>query len=288
MKKASILLVSAWLLRPICMEAQDFPPVHLPETEVRTITSTIVGGYEYGVWVALPEGYYESFEVYPVVYVLDATNQFATVVQAYRLLRAFDEVPPMLLVGVAHTDDFIADRARDFFPTHISPDEVGERYGPGMANFIPMSGGAGAFLRVLRSEIIPFIEAEYRGDSSNRGIFGHSAAGLFVLYTLFNEPDLFERYLAASSAVWWDEFAVLDDEAKYASQHEDLHVKLLATVGSDEGDLIVGGWERLQERIQTRNYESLDFTALMMDGESHVSVVPRTYSRALRVLFGTN
>lgn len=288
MKKLSVILLMVLQFGVLPVGAQDHPPIHIPETEARSLTSSAVSGYEYGLWVALPQGYATVSERYPVLYVLDATNQFAMVVQTYRLLRAFNEVPPLLLVGIAHIDDFIRDRARDFMPTKLSQEEVRGRYGAEMAGYVPTSGGAAAFLTFLRDEAIPFIEAEYRVDSSSRGLFGHSAGGLFALYALFNGPSLFDRYLVASSAVWWDDFAVLRDEVRYASEHEELPVRILATVGSDEGDLIVGGWERLRDRMQTRAYRGLHFSALMMEGESHVSIPPRTYSRALRVLFGSN
>jgi hypothetical protein len=122
---------------------QGFPEVNLPDTEMRAITSSAVSGYEYGVWVALPAGYSESSESYPVLYFLDASSQFGMVVQTYRLLRAGNEIPPLLIVGIAHTGDFFSfsDRARDFMPTELSQDQVREKYGSAMAGFLPVSGG---------------------------------------------------------------------------------------------------------------------------------------------------
>ena len=265
---------------------QVWPGEGLADTEVRTLTSSAVSGYEYGIWVALPSGYSESSERYPVLYFLDASNQFGIVVQTYRLLRAFNEVPPLVIVGIAHTKDFLSDRGRDFMPTSLTQEQVREKYGNGMAGFLPKTGGASAFLRFVRDEAIPFVEREYRVDPSVRGLFGHSAGGLFAAYALFNEPTLFNRVLIASSAVWWDDYEVMEDEERYARDHDQLEARVLATVGSNEGDLIVGAWKALRDRLSSRGYRGMNFTALMFEGESHVSVPPVTYSKALRILFG--
>lgn len=268
------------------LQAQEYPPVTIPGTEVRTIETTIVNSDDYRFYVALPAGYAESSEVYPVLYVLDASNQFAMVVQTYRLLRAFNEIPPLLLVGIAHEKNFTHDRARDFTPTVLSQEEIRERYGAVMARYTPNSGQAPRFLEFFERDIIPFVEDNYRADSSDRGIFGHSYGGLFVAYALFNAPDLFRRYLIASSASWWDDDVVLMDEAKLAEDRADLDAKVLATVGGDEGELIVGAWARLRTRLSSRDYPEFQFKALMFPGETHVSVPPRTYSTALRFLYG--
>lgn len=283
---ANILLIITVL--PSVVHAQDYSPVTLANTEIRSLTSSKVQGYEYKIYVALPDGYQSSMDNYPVVYFLDASNQFAMFVQTYRLLRAFNEIPPLLLVGIAHENNFISDRARDFTPTHLTQEQVKERYGPGMANFFPVSGGANEFLQFIKDEAIPFIEKEYRVKAYERGLFGHSAGGLFVAYTLFNTPKLFDKYLIASSAVWWDNYIVLQDETVYNRNHKNLEASVLATVGGEEGELIVGAWKHLRDRLESRSYSGLDFSAIMMERESHVSVPPRTYSRALRVLYGSD
>jgi predicted alpha/beta superfamily hydrolase len=65
------------------------------------------------------------------------------------------------------------------------------------------SGGAPAFLRVLREEILPFVEETYR-TSEDRGIAGHSFGGLFAAWMLLEAPDLFRRYGLNSPSLWWE------------------------------------------------------------------------------------
>ena len=63
------------------------------------------------------------------------------------------------------------------------------------------SGNGPNFLKCLKTELIPFIEANYRADPSHRVLQGSSYAGLFTLYAMFADTGLFSGYIAASPAV---------------------------------------------------------------------------------------
>src|SRR3712207_7926770 len=51
------------------------------------------------------------------------------------------------------------------------------------------SSAANLFLDALTQEMIPFIEANYRTNPSDRCLYGYSSSGFFVLYALFHQPD---------------------------------------------------------------------------------------------------
>jgi hypothetical protein len=224
--------------------------------------------------------------VYPTLYILDATQEYAMTVGIYRLLRAFNEVPPMLIVGIEHIRDFIGHRARDFTPMVMTREQIASKYGDYLAMLLPQTGGAHSFHRFVKEEVIPLIEKGYRADPADRGIFGHSAGGLFVAYALFTDPDLFQKYLISSSASWLDDDAVLAYETNLYEKRKQLSARVMCTVGTDEGNVIVSGWQRLCDRLKSRTYAGLDLTTMTFDGESHVSVPAIAYSRALRVLYG--
>ena len=63
-------------------------------------------------------------------------------------------------------------------------------------------------------------------------------------------------------------------------------VKQAKSVGSEESERILVSWARMKARLESRNYDDLEFTTLMFEGENHTSGIPATYSRALRVLYG--
>ena len=262
------------------------PPVSLLDTRVHVLKSTAVEGMEYNIYMNSLPGNGSATDRYPVLYCLDAWSGFGILTEAYRMLRFFGEVPPLLLVGISwegNAADFLYNRSRDYLPSHIPPEELAARFGQGKAQVTPASGGAGCFLRFIRDELFPFVELEYPVDPANRGIFGYSYGGTFTGWVLFNAPELFQRYLLGSPSLDWDDYLVLKDEQAYAATHSALSARVFASVGSEEN---TDSWTRLKDRLESRNYEGLQFTATMFKGETHASCMPAAYSRALRVLYG--
>jgi len=84
----------------------NFSPVTIPNSELRFLKSRLLGK-EYKIQVALPTGYAESKETYPVLYLLDADTFFGTIAETVRFLVASRkmfsiEVPDMIVVGVGY------------------------------------------------------------------------------------------------------------------------------------------------------------------------------------------
>jgi len=202
--------------------------------------------------------------------------------ETYRWIRAFDEIPPLILVGISWEADeaqSIYFRARDYIPTEVSPDSLS----PSLARLTPASGGAPEFLTFIKEELIPFIENEYRVDPTDRGLFGYSHGGLFASWVLFNTQGLFHRYLIGSPSIWWDNYVVLDHEASLAEHTNSLPARVFLSIGSEEG---LTAFSRLRERLESRGYKDLHLTTIVFDGENHTSAIPAIYSRAFRVLYG--
>src|ERR1043165_7831879 len=85
-------------------QANTFPPATIPNTEVRTIHSTVVGD-DYRISIALPVDYYSTKSNYPLLYLTDANLLFATITQMQRLMHRGDEVPEMVIVGIGYASD---------------------------------------------------------------------------------------------------------------------------------------------------------------------------------------
>src|SRR2546430_9234669 len=90
------------------------------------------------------------------------------------------------------------------------------------------------FLNFLKTELIPFMETNYRGDPARRILGGHSLGGLFTLYAMFSDPSLFWGYLAGSPAIPWDNNFTVRQEEEFAKNHKDLPVRLFFAVGGAE------------------------------------------------------
>jgi len=139
--------------------------------------------------VILPENYRPgSTDKYEVLYVLDGDGnaRFVDNIQRFTLDESY--MPPVIVVAVHNTD-----RNRDFLPTHT--------------NELPTSGGADKFLSFFKTELIPYINKAYPSNGENI-LFGHSFGGVFSMYALLAEPELFSSYLAIDPSFWWDNGAM--------------------------------------------------------------------------------
>jgi predicted alpha/beta superfamily hydrolase len=260
-----------------------YPPVALMDTEVRRLQAPAIDGMEYLLFVSLPEGYATLRADYPVIYQLDAWDEFGMLAQAHRWQMRARLVRPSILVGIAHEGDFsdyTFNRARDFTPTYVPQDSLAAW----MRYVMPTSGGGPAFLRFLTEELIPFVESEYRVDPADRFLIGQSLGGLFATWVMFSEPGLFTGFGILSPAIFWDDWTVLGDEQAYAETHDDLSARVFLAVGGEEAGIFTAGFDRLKEALESRAYPSLHLTTLSFPNEEHVSVIPAAFSRALRVL----
>lgn len=263
------------------------PEVTIPNTEVHILQSSNVN-QKYKLFISLPEGYHDSNESYPVLYVTDANWVFSLFVsQVFRWLP----IPPMIMVGIGYPTDDNADisclRARDFLPTH---DKKREELITEQSQMTIESGGAHHFLTFIREELFEFINSQYRTNPDNKTLFGFSWGGTFGLYTLFNQPDSFQRYIITAPDLSWDDQVCFSYENTYAENHTDLPVRLCLSVGTLDEDLIEHNCSSLikfHTTLQNRNYPGLDMKFDLFEGETHISVVPLAASRGLRAVFET-
>jgi hypothetical protein len=144
------------------------------------------------------------------------------------------------------------------------------------------------FLRVLREEIIPFVEERYH-TSADRGLYGHSQGGLFVMYALFEAPDLFGRYAASSLGGYnWDVEAMLRRERAFRERTPSLQKAVYLSVGSDDAPYFIADTWRLigalcDGMFEGTAYRGLTLLAAIQPNELHQSPVHIT--RALEALY---
>lgn len=142
-------------------------------------------------WVKLPEGYSsENKTKYPVIYLLDGVSLKNTLVTVYDNYWGH-YLPNMILVGVSNQNN----RTRD-----LTTSKIDSRRG---AAFNNETGGADDFATFLKTELIPFIDTNYK-TSSYRTLIGHSYGGLFTVNMLINHPESFTNYIAIDPSLDWD------------------------------------------------------------------------------------
>jgi predicted alpha/beta superfamily hydrolase len=138
----------------------------------------------------LPGNYfYDSGQKYPVMYVLDGTSQDQHTTDKIEILSVAGLIPAAIVVGIPNTR---GNRNRDYTPPFMRTniDDPNSVY-----------GASDKFLTFVKNELIPFIDSNYR-SSGIRTLSGNSAGGLFVLYSLFEQPNLFQARFCYSTPVW--------------------------------------------------------------------------------------
>ena len=265
--------------------ANEYPRASIPFTEIRELHGS-VNQTDYRLSIALPESHVAgSDKTYPVLFVLDANVAFASVVQTQRILLLGNEAPEIIIVGIgyptASTSEWFRRRFIDLTQTQSSEAEAQVK-----ASWEEdvKSGGADQFLKVLRDELIPFVEKNYPVNQ-DRALVGDSLGGLFSTYAMVHAPNLFSRFIIASPSLWWDNELGIKQVEDYGKAHDDLSAMVFIAYGSDESPLITGPSAKLIKHLNEQGYSSLNLKHNVFPGETHLSVPPAVYSRGLREIY---
>ena len=255
-----------------CKSKSASGEVTIPGSQVRNLHSASTGR-TYDLYIHIPSSYgKDGNKKYPVLYILDGQWDFKLMDSVLGGLAYDKFTPEMILVGITYSGerpDYNSLRAIEFTPT-ATPQVKG-------------SGGGPKFFQFLKTELIPFMETNYRADSSRRFLQGSSYAGLFTLYAMFTAPRLFSGYVAASPDVSYGNRYSFKQEAEYAHAHRDLPVRLFLAVGESE-DLTEPVKEFMQT-LKSRGYKGLAMETRILDGERHASSKPEAFNRGLRFMF---
>ena len=172
---------------------------------------------------------------------------------------------PFLLVGIENTE-----RRRDLTGPTDDPED---------RTIAPRVGGSAAFREFIRTELMPQIHARY-ATTGETAIVGESLAGLFIVETLVEEPQLFDTYIAFDPSLWWNRGALLD---RAAERLDALHGRVVYLASSSEKELaemtaqLAALLEQAPSDTRT-HYEA-------MPGETHATIYHPAALRAFRALF---
>lgn len=253
-----------------------FPPFAIARSELRDFPPN-AAGRAYQLQIGLPASYATSPEKrYPVVFVTDGYWDFPRMFVAQGAL-VYDKVAPeFIIVGLGYAaanpgyDNFGAMRRWELSPV---PSQN------------PDAGHAAEFVHTLETVLIPFVEREYRVDSSHRVLAGASLGGLFTLYAMYTKPDLFSAYIASTPAVVSGDDWLLQYEEEFARSGRALPVRLFVSGGGNESPRFLGGILRFNARVAARKYAGLEYQFRIIDEERHAGMQSESYSRGLRFVF---
>lgn len=250
--------------------SESFQPVVIEGAHQRLIKSQEID-QEYKLLVSLPRNYERSNKRYPVVYLLDAQWDFAMFVSLYGQLYFDGDVPDLILVGVTwggENPNAGQLRLRDFSPTNVTE--------------MPSSGKADQFLRFFKKQVFPFVDQEYRSNDE-RILVGSSLGGLFTMYTMFTQPELFDKYIPSATAAQWDDEVILDYAKKYVKKRINKPIKMYSGVGAD--DFVNPSLSKLQTYLEQEKPIYLDMKFETFPKLSHSASKSFANIRGLQYLF---
>lgn len=244
----------------------------------------------YQLYVSLPSGYNpDDTERYPVLYVLDGNMNFPLVVPIHNLLDSSGEIEKVIIVAIGDRDQssqtWLISRTLDYTSAGDPAANKEIARGMGISEALVKSGGADDFVKVLRYEIIPYVDTHYK-TTTDRGIAGHSLGGLFATHCLINKQGIFIRYGISSPSLFWNESKILTQEKLFAEKYKALSVKVFISVGSLEPEILQSSIGFFISALKAHNYGGLTLTSFRFENETHTSVVAAAMSRTLRELYG--
>jgi|SRR5215217_30253 len=224
------------------------------------------------VW--LPQSYAEGGQRYPVLYLLDGGERqdFLPVVGLAALSWLNAATEEVIVVGIESGRGL---RVRDFTSPSTVPAEVKD---------YPAHGKAAVFRRFLADELKPVIEARYR-TSGETGLMGESLAALFVVDTALREPALFNRYLAISPSLWWDDQSLSRQAEALLKAGTWPKDRSLYLAIANEGSTMQAGMDRLVGALKAGAPEGLAWTYEPFPEERHHTIYHPAGLRALRWAF---
>ncbi len=235
--------------------------------ETRLLDSEI-NSKSYKLFVSLPDTYHkDKNKKYPVLYLLDGQWDFTNTVSTYNTIKYDGLAPNIIIIGISYAGEspnYTDLRANDMTPTTLSQ--------------IKNSGDAKTFTKVLRKEIIPFIEREYKASSDNRTLTGNSFGGLYTHYVLFNSPDLFHNYIICNPSLWYDNELAFKYENKYYETNKTLNANATLVWGSLDD---VKRHEKMAKQIKAHNYQGLNLLTSVEEGFGHNSSKPGGFAKGI-------
>jgi predicted alpha/beta superfamily hydrolase len=185
----ALLLVMAWS-SPLPAKAISFESKPIILGQTITLQSKVMGeARTINVW--LPPSYAKGKQAYPVLYVIDGglEQDFVHVTGTAQLGMIWGRNVEAIIVGIETKD-----RRKELIGT-TQDTELLKKYST--------AGQSAQFRRFIREEVKPLVERQFRTGEYDT-VIGESLAGLFIVESWLDEPDLFDGYAAISPSLWWD------------------------------------------------------------------------------------
>ncbi len=214
--------------------------------------------------VFLPRSYEASGKKFPVLYDMNGFMDFKMSAGIVEFLGNEMYIPEMIVIGLPGIRG-------GYVPTRF--DERTDK-----------PAGADKTLVFFKKELMPWVNAKLRTNGYNV-LTGHSVAGLFTVYALFNYTELFDTYLASSP--WFQTMYQywLKNIEKLAKQNDLTGKTLYMTVGEGESQLTRSTYKELEKWMNKQQFSDLRWKSVWLPDVEHGNMVGLTLYGGLNFVF---
>jgi predicted alpha/beta superfamily hydrolase len=207
---------------------------------------------------------------YPILYMPDGglEEDFPHVTNDIDAAIRAGQMRPVIVVGIENTE-----RRRDMTgPTSVEEDR----------KIAPHVGGSAKFRAFIREELMPMIAQRVRGNGRT-AIVGESLAGLFVLETFLQEPQMFDTWIVLSPSLWWNGGALVHGAAgKLRVEPEGTRTLYVATAADDGTE---DAARALVEALHSAAPKNLTWYYEPQSDQKHISIYRSISPGVFRKLF---
>ena len=217
--------------------------------------------------VLLPPSYTKApSRRYPVLYLIDGgvEQDLLHIAGVVQLGAIWGRSAEAIVVGIETKD-----RRREL---------VGPTHDPELLGRYPTAGSSEKFRTFLRDQVKPFIAGHYRTNGAD-AVLGESLAGLFVIETYLNEPELFGGYGAIDPSLWWDKEALSETAAQKTGERQKGRPLFLAVAKEQSEDPAA-----FQRTVSALRSKGLTFCLAIQPEHTHATIYQQTSPEVIQYL----
>ncbi len=227
-------------------------------TQVDTVYSTNTKD-KYVITIRKPAGF-STAQKYHHVYMTDGGIGIGDYVLSKSKSWAATIPANCVVIAIGHIGDYNAKRPRDLIPADITKNVE--------TNF----GKADRFYLFLKNELVPTIEKQLP-NKKDRSFIGHSFGGLFCLYTLFKDDNLFDKHFAISPSCWANYYELDKIEEAYFKKNKQINANVTVYVGGLEFlNKVLYSTRSFYTTVTGRKYKGLTMVKDEIGNANHFSI----------------
>ncbi len=233
------------------------------------------------VSVQLPREY-ETYpdKSYPMALLVDGDFYFPTMAPMVRQYEMTGLLPPIILVAIGYGDFQKMDslRVRDFLhPKSLASDEIAA------------PGGGLDFYRFIADELLPRLERNFRVDTAQRTLMGHSFGGYFALYAALQQAKegahIFSNIISASPTLWYHDFYLYRLPEELMQHLVTGPLNIVLTAGSlEDNDWVINPIYKLTMAFKNQNIENLYLDAFIYNFLDHMDTGQLSFVKGLQMI----